>query len=44
MAVSVAGIFVVLDSTQEIAGVLLIAAGVVVAFLGLRSGDPKGAA
>jgi hypothetical protein len=44
MAVSAAGVFVVLGSAQEIAGVLLIAAGVVVAVLGLRSTGPTRAA
>jgi hypothetical protein len=44
MAVSAAGVLVVVNSTQEIAGVLLIAAGVVVAILGLRTTGPTRAA
>jgi len=40
MAVSAAGILIVLSSTADLAGVLLIAAGVIVAILGPRSTDP----
>lgn len=36
MAVSAAGVLVVIGSTQDLPGVLLITAGVVVAALGLR--------
>lgn len=44
LAVSAAGVFVVVASAQDVAGVLLIAAGVVVAILGLRTAGPTRAA
>ena len=40
MAVSAAGILVVLSSAADLAGVLLIAAGVIVAILGPRHASP----
>lgn len=41
MAISAAGVMVAVGSTQDVAGVLLIGAGVVVALLGMRPIGPR---